>query len=112
MKRTAASLLLLAITGTPMATAEGPRAQTLEIYRQKCQVCHKADGTGMGKEMNLTDTVWIHGSSAAAISKVISEGVKGKAMMSYGKQLSAEEIDGLARYVRSFDKSLMPQAKR
>ena len=46
--------------------------------------------------------------AAEGISGVV-EGVKGKAMMPYGKQFSPEEIDALARYVRTFDKNLKPE---
>jgi mono/diheme cytochrome c family protein len=45
---------------------------------------------------------------------VIEEGVPATAMVAFKAQLSADEIDSLARYVRAFDKTLKPEkpAKR
>jgi mono/diheme cytochrome c family protein len=100
--------LVIAFCGSGVE-AQQPSKQTLEIYKQKCQLCHKADGTGVTPEMSLSDGKWNHGSSVAEVRKVITEGVKGKAMMPYGKQFSPEEIDALARYVRTFDKNLKPE---
>jgi len=104
----ASSAVFVIALGGATLRAQEPTKQTLDIYKLKCQLCHKADGTGVTPEMSFSDGKWIHGSSLAEIRKVITEGVKGKAMMSYAKQFSPEEIEGLARYVRSFDKSLKP----
>ena len=79
---------------------------TLQIYKTKCQACHLADGNSPVKEMNFTDGEWIHGSKLADVVKVIEEGVPGKAMLPFKEQLSKEEIEALAKYVRTFDKKL------
>ena len=49
------------------------------------------------------------GSSVADIVKVITDGVPGKAMVSFKAQLSEEQIEALAAYVRAFDKTLKPE---
>ena len=84
-------------------------AATLELYKTKCQACHLADGNAPMKEMNLSDAEWKHGSKVADIIKTIEEGSPGTAMLSFKAQLSPEEIDALARYVRAFDKTLKPE---
>jgi mono/diheme cytochrome c family protein len=89
-------------------------AAVQELYKVKCFACHLADGNTPMKEMNLADGEWKHGSKVAEIVKVIEEGVPATAMVAFKAQLSADEIDSLARYVRAFDKTLKPEkpAKR
>lgn len=84
---------------------------TLEIYKTKCQSCHMPDGNAPLEMMNLSDANWKHGSTPAAIQKVITEGVPNTAMLPFSAQLTPAEIKALAAYVRSFDKTLKPAAK-
>jgi mono/diheme cytochrome c family protein len=55
--------------------------------------------------MDLTDGKWIHGGSQADVVRVISDGVRGTAMVAYRDQLTPKQIAALARLVRSFDKA-------
>ena len=103
----AAAVLLAALVSSPVASAQDEA--TLDLYKTKCQACHLADGNAPMKEMNFVDGEWKHGSKVAEISKVIEEGSPGTAMLSFKAQLSPEEIDALARYVRAFDKALKPE---
>jgi mono/diheme cytochrome c family protein len=100
----AAALLGLSV---PVA-AEAPAADeaTAELYKAKCQICHMAEGQSPVSAMNFADGVWLHGSRLQDVIKVIAEGVPGKAMTSFKAQLTKEQIEALARYVRSFDKKL------
>jgi len=59
--------------------------------------------------MNFANGNWKHGTKVADMVKVINEGVPGTAMVAFKEQLSAAEVDALARYVRSFDKKLKPE---
>jgi mono/diheme cytochrome c family protein len=104
--RMAAAAALLGLS-VPVA-AEAPAADeaTVELYRAKCQICHMADGNSPVPAMNFANGAWQHGSRLADVIKVITEGVPGKAMTSFKKQLTKEQIEALARYVRSFDKKL------
>jgi mono/diheme cytochrome c family protein len=103
-----ASALLVASL-SPSRAAALDDAATLELYKTKCQACHLADGNAPMKEMNLSDAEWKHGSKVADIIKTIEEGSPGTAMLSFKAQLSPEEIDALARFVRAFDKTLKPE---
>ncbi|HET7746599.1 MAG TPA: cytochrome c [Vicinamibacteria bacterium] len=87
------------------APAAGP-SETVEIYRAKCQSCHMPDGASPLEPLNFADGKWKHGSEPAAVAKVIANGVLGTAMLAYKEQLTPAEIEKLAAYVRSFDKSL------
>jgi mono/diheme cytochrome c family protein len=81
-------------------------AKAEEIYKQKCIVCHAADGNSPLPNMSFADGVWKHGSSVKEVVKTINDGVPGTAMMPFKGQFSAQEIQALARYVRKFDPKL------
>ena len=102
----ALAILVFACAAVPAAAAGPADEATLQLYKTKCQACHLADGNSPIKEMNFADGEWIHGSKLADVIKVIEEGVPGKAMLPFSAQLSKEEIEALAKYVRTFDKKL------
>ncbi len=70
------------------------------IFTSTCAACHGADGTGnpaLGAP-NLTDDIWLHGGSEAAIHKTIHDGREGH-MPNWDKRLTASQIHVLAAYV-------------
>ncbi len=73
---------------------------------QNCQMCHMPDGNAAIKQMNFADGEWIHGTAIKDQVKVVTEGVTGTAMMSFKDRLSDQEILGLVKFVRAFDKKL------
>jgi len=98
----------LALAGAALAGAADvykPSEATLELYKAKCQQCHMADGNSPLEPLNFADGKWIHGDKVEDIAKIISEGAPGTAMLPFQSQLTPEEIQALARYVRSFDKT-------
>jgi mono/diheme cytochrome c family protein len=105
-----ASLHLSAQT-TPAA---GGSRSAPELYKQNCLVCHMADGNAALEPMNFADGKWRHGTRVKELAEVISEGVPGTAMMPFKTRFSQAEIVALAKYVRTFDKSLKaaPAAKK
>ncbi len=100
-----------ALATSPVATAAATDAATKELYAAQCQACHMSDGKAAIPEMNLADGKWLHGTTVAALTKVISDGVPGKAMLPFKDRLTPQQIDALARYVRTFDKTLKPAPK-
>jgi mono/diheme cytochrome c family protein len=102
-------LALAAVLPAAAAAQEKPAEATVELYKAKCLACHLADGNSPVPDMNFANGTWKHGTKVADMVKVITEGVAGTAMVSFKEQLSPEEIDALARYVRSFDKKLKPE---
>lgn len=65
-----------------------------------CAACHGADGKGMHAlgSANLTDKIWLHGSSEAAIISMINNG-KTNVMPPQGKAFTEPQIHVLASYV-------------
>ncbi|MCL4136901.1 UNVERIFIED_CONTAM: hypothetical protein GTU68_003740 [Idotea baltica] len=68
-----------------------------------CAACHGADGKGnqtLGAP-NLTDDIWLHGSSSTEIQAILRNGLNGN-MPSFSSLLGETEIKLLAAYVFSF----------
>jgi cytochrome c oxidase cbb3-type subunit 3 len=86
------------LSGRPVdqASAEAGKQQ----FTTFCAACHNVDGTGnqlLGAP-NLTDDIWLHGSSAGAIKQIITEGKNG-AMPALGEFLGNDKSHLLAAYV-------------
>ena len=82
-------------------TFDGIRATRGKVkFDTLCAACHKPDGTGntvIGAP-NLTDDIWLHGASDAAIMESISKGRKGS-MPSHKGFLDEGKIHLLTAYV-------------
>jgi cytochrome c oxidase cbb3-type subunit 3 len=87
-----------------LAIPAGAGDDSARIYATKCQTCHGIEGKAPFPDLVLADDKWLHGGSIAEITKVIEEGVTGKAMAPFKAQLTKPEIDALARYVRALSK--------
>ncbi len=76
------------------------------IFKSTCSACHGAEGKGnpaMGAP-NLTDKIWLHGGTLAAIETTIRDGRQGQ-MPAWAPRLSDDEIHVLAGYVYHFSHS-------
>jgi len=109
---TMAGLFLAGAAGAATAAdTYKPSEETLALYKAKCQQCHMADGNSPLEPLNFADAKWTHGDKVEDIAKIISEGAPGTAMLPFKSQLTPEEIQALARYVRSFDKTPIKEVK-
>jgi cytochrome c oxidase cbb3-type subunit III len=104
-----ASLLLAGIiallTATAVQAAESPDGAA--IYKQKCQMCHGADGKGFPaiKTPDLTDPKWQASVTDKEITDVIKNGKKGTPMPAFADKLKDDEIQAVVKFIRSFDSS-------
>lgn len=75
-----------------------------EMFDQQCTVCHGADATGntMLGAPNLTNNVWVYGSSEAAIIEQIANGRQNQ-MPAFGDFLGEAKVHILAAYVLSLN---------
>lgn len=76
-----------------------------EAYKANCANCHGADGKGntaLGAP-NLSDRVWLYGSSVANISETISKGRQNQ-MPAFGELLGEGKVHVLSAYVMSLSK--------
>ena len=84
------------------AEDEAAAKQGEEVFAQACAGCHGANGKGnqgMGAP-NLTDDVWLYGSTYEWIKETVMHGRQNK-MPSQSERLSEDQIQILAAYVYS-----------
>ncbi len=77
-----------------------------ELYELNCASCHGADGEGgIGPALNSQE--FLTAATDDQITALISVGIPGSLMSAYllefGGPLTAEEIDGLTTYLRSWE---------
>ena len=73
-----------------------------QVFGKICLACHLPTGTGnqaLGAA-NLTDSVWLYGSSRIAILETIKNGRNGQ-MPAHGEFLGEEKVHLLSAYVYS-----------
>lgn len=109
LKNAMAVLILLGaglfVAGSSFRAAPPPDGAAL--YKQKCAMCHKADGKGYPglKTPDLTDPKWQKNAKDKDIEDVIKNGKKGTAMPAFADKLKDDEIKALVAYTRSLDSS-------
>ena len=107
-------LAILAATAIVSAAAHGQEhaaaakpdvAKAQQIVNQVCAACHGADGKGSTQigAPNLTDAIWLYGSTEAAIVESVTKG-RGEAtvvtrMPAHKDLLGAGKLDLLVAYV-------------
>lgn len=70
-----------------------------ELFGQACVACHGAEGKGtVGLAPNLTDKVWLYGSSEDTIIETITKGRQNR-MPAFGDFLGESKVHLLAAYV-------------
>ena len=95
---------VLSLSGAAEADADAMSAQPMFIAL--CSACHAADGSGnqlLGGP-NLTDDIWLYGSSAEAVRTTILEGRNG-VMPPHGELLGDSRSKILAAYVASLSRT-------
>jgi cytochrome c oxidase cbb3-type subunit 3 len=75
------------------------------LYKQKCSMCHGAEGKGFKaiKTPDFTDPNWQASVKDEEILSVIKNGKKGTSMQAFGEKLKEAEIQALVAHIRSFN---------
>ena len=73
------------------------------LYEKKCAMCHGKDG--VAKKMaegsgNFNDAAWQEANSLESIVSTTTDG-KGEKMQPFKDKLSAEEIESIAKYIKT-----------
>jgi len=82
-------------------SADSVRAQRgAELYPQACAACHGADAKGSPAAgyPNLTDKIWLHGSSEAKMIEIVTHGIQNQ-MPAFGEFLGPAKVHLLTAYV-------------
>ena len=109
MSRAAAAWILAFLANAAAAGSPPPPLQKpAEIYHAKCEKCHGPDGRApeKGEGLSFADGEWTRGSDLKSVVAIITNGVPETGMIAFKNQLSAAEIQALAKYIRSLDKNL------
>jgi len=104
-----ASLLLVVIgaLSTVVVVQAADTPDGAAVYKQKCQMCHGADGKGFPaiKTPDMTDPKWQASLSDKEMTEVIKNGKKGTPMPAFADKLKDDEIEAVVKFIRSFDSS-------
>ncbi len=97
---TVASLCFLAL-----AIGAQDKPAGADLYKQKCSMCHGADGKGFSalKTPNFTDPKWQKSTTDKDIVETIKNGKKDTPMPAFADKLKEDEIQGLVSYIRSLN---------
>lgn len=99
---TAVGLALLLLTTVPVRAAGSPDGQ--KIFDAKCAGCHGEHARGQGSVgkmlhvKSLVEPQWGSEGAVSKIEQVVRDGRK--PMPAFGRELSAEQIEAVARYTR------------
>lgn len=103
-------LMSAALAGAMMIPVAASAAEDVAaLYKSKCANCHAADGTGktkMGEKLGCRDmtTAEFQKGTDEQWKKSILEGIKEKKKPAMKDKLTAEQVDLLVKYVRTFKK--------
>jgi cbb3-type cytochrome c oxidase subunit III len=77
-----------------------------DLFKQKCSMCHGADGKGYAalKTPDFTDPKVQASLTDQEIAQTIKNGKKGTAMPAFADKLSDDQIQSLVTYIRSLGK--------
>ena len=86
-----------------LALHAGPASDGGDLYKQKCSMCHGADGKGYPalKTPDFTDPKVQASLTDKEIVDTIKNGKKGTAMPPFADKLSDDQINSLLAYLRS-----------
>jgi cytochrome c oxidase cbb3-type subunit 3 len=85
-------------------TESGALGEGELIFKNTCAACHGQSGEG-GVGPNFTDEYWIHGGGVKNIFKTIKYGVPEKGMISWQSQLKPSDIQKVASYILTLQKT-------
>jgi cbb3-type cytochrome c oxidase subunit III len=89
-----------------LALQAGPAPDGGDLFKQKCAMCHGADGKGYAslKTPDFTDPKVQASMTDQEIAKTIKNGKKDTAMPAFANSLSDDQIQSLVVYIRSLGK--------
>ncbi|MGE5570871.1 MAG: c-type cytochrome [Rhodospirillales bacterium] len=102
------SSLLVIPAALLLVPTQGGAQQIANVYKQRCAMCHGADGSGntaMGRSMKLKDlrAAEVQAMTDEQLYEIIAKG-KGK-MPGYEKSLGADTVRQLVAYIREMGKN-------
>jgi len=92
----------------PAAAGEGDPARGATLYAGNCAPCHGAGGEGdaLAPPLNLTDVLV---KEDDFLRTIIQEGIPGTAMIDFGTRMSAQGIDDIIAFMRTWQPKARPR---
>ncbi|MBZ5545607.1 MAG: c-type cytochrome [Acidobacteriia bacterium] len=107
MKRLIPTLFLIvaSLCFMALATQAEDKPAGADLFKQKCSMCHGADGKGFAalKTPDFTDPKWQRSLKDKDIIETIKNGKKGTPMPPFADKLKEDEIQELVNYIRSLN---------
>ncbi len=107
MKRLIPTLFLImaSLCFPALATHAADKPEAAALYKQKCSMCHGAEGKGYSalKTPNFTDPKYQKSVTNKHLLEVIKNGKKGTTMPAFADKLKEDEIQALVNYLRSLN---------
>ncbi len=107
MKRLIPTLFLIAVglCFLALTTQAADKPDAAGLYKQKCSMCHGANGKGFPalKTPDFTDPKYQKSVKNADLAGTIRNGKKGTAMPAFADKLQEDEIQALVGYIRSLN---------
>lgn len=99
-------ILAACLSFAALAAGEPDSPDGAALFKQKCSMCHGADGKGFAalKTPDFTDPKWQASKTDKEIASTIKNGKQGTMMQAFGSQLKDEDIDALVKQIRSLKK--------
>lgn len=76
-----------------------------KVFTTHCKSCHMEKGKSRIKRLNLSDDIWMHGAELAQIEKTVADGIEASQMQPFKEKLTPQEIEAVARYVKSLSQA-------
>lgn len=99
----AAALVALTLSFACLGFSAAQGNEAVGLFKSKCSMCHGPDGKGYAAihTPDFTSAKWQASITNKEIVDIITDGKKGTIMPAFGGKLKADQIEGLAHYIRS-----------
>lgn len=87
----------------PIAVTEESLAMGADIFAQNCARCHGPEGQGTQRAPSLNVKSYLADVNDAALEQIVTFGVPGTAMPTWGDRLSEVEIQAVVGFMRSWE---------
>lgn len=94
---------ILPAPNVPIPTTEKSIALGGQLFSQNCSRCHGPEGQGTQRAPALNVKAFLTNTSDLAIQQIVTNGVPGTAMPTWGDRMSETEIQAIVGFIRQWE---------